>query len=163
MVDDGYRSEPTDVDDDDDLESPAEPKFPMTVNAIKFAQEPPLSPSYRYKCGQFVSVRPCDEKFENKTYLGIFLGELALSLGYQFKPEDGVLTVCRGFYNPAILIPDMGEVVYGCGSWWGAIKKPEDLKKITDLDIENVWYVKALKALDTDITVEDRERNCSAH
>jgi len=35
----------------------------------------------------------------------------------------------------------------GCGSWWGAIDNEEDLKDITDSDIENVWYVQLLKKI----------------
>lgn len=49
--------------------------------------------------------------------------------------------------NPAIWVPDQNRIVWGMGSWWGIIEKEEDLKKITNQDIENVWYVKALKAL----------------
>lgn len=35
----------------------------------------------------------------------------------------------------------------GYESWWGFIKTVEDFQEITDEDISNVWYVKALKEL----------------
>jgi hypothetical protein len=47
-----------------------------------------------------------------------------------------------------IFIPEVNEVVWGCGSWWGKIKSEDDLKTITDEDINNVWYVKALNQLE---------------
>ena len=52
--------------------------------------------------------------------------------------------------NPVIFIPDLMRVVLGIESWWVVIKKPKDLKKITDADIQNVWYAKALKSMHKD-------------
>jgi len=49
--------------------------------------------------------------------------------------------------NPAMWVPDLNRVVMGWESWWGEIKSEEDLRQISDADIENVWYVKAIKAL----------------
>lgn len=46
-----------------------------------------------------------------------------------------------------IFVPDLMKVVLGVESWWDTIDKPEDLKQITDVDIQNVWYVKALKEM----------------
>ena len=48
-------------------------------------------------------------------------------------------------HNPAIYVPELGKVIYGMESWWHAIKDEKELKDITDNDIDNVWYVKALK------------------
>lgn len=39
------------------------------------------------------------------------------------------------------------QIVYGCESWWGEIKSPDHLREITNADIDNVWYVQALKLL----------------
>jgi len=107
------------------------------------------------KCGDMVMVRPCAEKFENKTYLGVFIGEVALQVGAQYNEESGKLTISRYMYNPMILIPEFNEVVWGCGSWWGKIKDESHLKQITDEDINNVWYVKALKQLQDQSPAED--------
>lgn len=102
------------------------------------------------KCGDFVAVAPCDKKFGGKTYLGIYIGELALMVGAQIKHDDPeTLHITRSMYNPLMFVPELGETVMGCGSWWHKIEKEEDLKQITDADIENVWYVKALKSLST--------------
>lgn len=92
----------------------------------------------------WVSVRPCDEKYGKKTYLGWYLGDIAL--GPSAFVRDGMLTI-TSHNNPAIFVPELGEVIYGCGSWWGRIDSPDDLRKITDADINSVWYVQALKDL----------------
>ena len=96
-------------------------------------------------CGTPVKVRPCAEKYENKTYFGILIGDVALSIGASID-DNGNLKIKRQMYNPAILIPELNEFVYGCGSWWGEIESEEELNKhITDDTIENVWYMKLLK------------------
>ena len=51
-------------------------------------------------------------------------------------------------HNPMIWIPERGEIVYGCGSWWGSIESMDQLSEITDATISNVWYVKALDDLE---------------
>lgn len=126
-------------------------KFPITVNQIVYTKHPVHQESRRPKIGQWVSVRPCDEKYEGKTYLGVYVGELAIALGSSFDRESGVLTIGRYMYNPAMLVPDINAVILGIESWWGRIEKPEDLAQITDQDIENIWYVKAMKELMADV------------
>ena len=100
------------------------------------------------KTGDFVAVRPCNERFKNKTYLGIYIAEVSISATlFKDNPETDELKLLP-HYNPMIFIPDLNEIVFGCGSWWKLINNEEKLKQITDADIENVWYVKALKWLD---------------
>jgi hypothetical protein len=97
------------------------------------------------KTGDFVAVRPCGDEYDNKTFLGVYLGEAALS--QIIKIEDNKIKTELGFYNPAIFVPDLNEIIYGCASWWGKIKSPDDLKQISDVDINNVWYVKVMKTI----------------
>lgn len=124
-------------------------KYPIEVSSIK------VDPLYRNrnkpdgtfeKCGAFVSVRPCDEKYEGKTFLGILLGDLPFDLIISHDPESKKIEI-SAFRNPAIFIPEFNEIVWGIESWWGVIEKEEDLHEITDKDIQNVWYVKVLKEL----------------
>ena len=49
--------------------------------------------------------------------------------------------------NPAIFVFDLNEIIFGCQSWWGIIKNEQELKDISDIDIDNIWYVKVLKSL----------------
>lgn len=95
--------------------------------------------------GSFVKVRPCSDEFEEKTYLGILVGDAALSSSVSI--EDEKIVCSWAMYNPLILIPELNKLVTGSASWWGIITKPEDLEGISDKDIESVWYVQALKSL----------------
>ncbi len=98
-------------------------------------------------CGTPVKIRPCGEQYKGKTYFGILLGEVALQIGHRVDPK-GNLIASHSFYNPAIFIPELKEIIYGCQSWWGEITKEEDLKElITDETINNVWYVQMMKGL----------------
>ena len=124
-------------------------KYPIKVSGIK------IKPLYKNrnkpdglfggKCGAFVSVRPCDEKYKGKTFLGIMLGDFPYNIQEWYNPKSKKIEI-SAFRNPAILIPEFNEIVWGIESWWEVIEKEEDMHQITDADIENVWYIKALKA-----------------
>jgi hypothetical protein len=97
--------------------------------------------------GTPVKVRPCNKKFGDKTYFGILIGDVATSLSHSID-NDGNLTASFGQYNPAIIIPELGEIVFGYESWWEKIWSKEELDKvITDETIRNVWYVKMLSEI----------------
>jgi len=95
------------------------------------------------RVGSFVKIKPCKE---DKTYLGLYLGDIALSFSISSITED-TITVEHSRHNPAIFVFDLNKIVYGIESWWGIIENEDDLKCITDIDINNIWYVKALKAM----------------
>jgi hypothetical protein len=104
-----------------------------------------LKPALFARGATWVAIRPVDNK---RTYLGFLLGDMARGAGVRYDRESGVLSVSPGSHNPAIWVPDLGRVVYGFESWWGVLKGPDDLRKITDADIQSVWYVRALKDLE---------------
>lgn len=119
----------------------------LTVDTSKCVA---LRPGFGGKLGDWVSIRPCGDKYGDKTFLGIYLGDLAIDhfiRAYEVKETGKKVVEVYGYGNPAIYVPELKEIIMGAASWWGVIKKPEDLKKITDQDIQNVWYVKALKEL----------------
>lgn len=132
-------------------------KEPILVEDIQRGKDGPIV-NGRYKCGQFVKIRSCKEEHGDKTRLGIYLGDIAIGASAEWK-QSGVdektgmkkmtLTVGMGHHNPAIFVPDLKEIVFGCESWWGAIESEDDLKQITNADINDVWYVKAMKELAT--------------
>lgn len=112
-----------------------------------------FKPSFAGRRFCFVKVRPCDtEKWPDGTYVGILLGDMPLgSWHHMYVPSEKKLTI-TAHGNPAILVLDKKtgaplDIVWGAGSWWGPINSPEDLEDITDEDIENVWYVQAIKAM----------------
>jgi len=94
------------------------------------------------KMGALVKVRPCGEEYGNKTYLGFLIGEIAL--GSSITTIDDKIQLNFSSYNPAMFVPELKKVIYGAGSWWSEIESEEELKEITNDDIENVWYVKLL-------------------
>lgn len=94
--------------------------------------------------GSLVKIRPCGEEYENKTYLGVFLGDLPTSPYITLNPETEVLSVdCAT--NPAIYVFELKKIIFGYESWWSVIENEDELKNITDEDINNVWYVKLMR------------------
>lgn len=93
--------------------------------------------------GDLVAVRPCSENPENKTYLGLYLGEQPWFLTISFHPDDQKLHAGAAC-NPLIYVFETKRLVRGADSWWGRINSPDDLKQISDRDIQSTWYVKLL-------------------
>lgn len=102
------------------------------------------------KCGDMVMVRPCAPEYEDKTFLGVLLGEIALGVSMGVRKTDNALVYDMAYHNPAIFVPDLNTVIFGAGSWWGKIKSEDQLRQISDDDINNVWYVRALQQLTAD-------------
>lgn len=112
----------------------------------------------RDKPGTMVAVRPCAEKYENKTLLGMYLCDAPTNvIGRQ--DGDTLVLEMTDYTNPAIYIPETDEIVWGYGSWWGKIESPEKLREITDESIENLWYVRALRQLETQDDTDDAVGN----
>ena len=120
-------------------------EFPLTIDDISFVKRDPVSDGlWSGKCGEMVGIRPCADEYEKKTFLGVFIGDIAVSNGAYLQ---GTTLRIVPHSNPAIFVPDLNKVIFGYESWWGQIGSVEELHQITNEDINNVWYVKALKAL----------------
>lgn len=119
--------------------------FPAVVMGIRGGECGMFGPDRGLKKGHPVSIRPCAEEFGNKTYFGFYLGEMSTVVSCRYLPPTGEIVADLDGHNPAIFVPDLGMVIFGYESWWEPINGPEDLKQITDQDIDNIWYVKALK------------------
>lgn len=120
-------------------------EYPLTIEGIDnrcdAIEETSLS-----KCGTPVRVSPCGKEYKDKTYLGILLGDLFLSAFIAFNRNNKMLEISP-HRNPAIFVPALRKILYGCESWWAPIENPEDLKDITSEEIENTWYVKLLNEM----------------
>ena len=123
--------------------------FPLTIKGIE--TDPDLlgiigkeNPHAGVKCGDYVSIKPCSDNPQNLTYLGIYIGEIALSTMCRLDDSDGILHLMPAMKNPAIFVPALKRVVFGIESWWGTIDSADDLREITDEDIQNTGYVKAI-------------------
>lgn len=97
------------------------------------------------KEGSLVQVRPCGKEYGDKTYLGFLIGEIALGSSLTIKEDKIQCNFAQ--HNPAIFVPELGKIIYGIESWWSVIKSTEQLKEITNDDIENTWYVKMWQAM----------------
>jgi hypothetical protein len=100
------------------------------------------------KPGTMVAVRPCDKKYAGKTFLGMYLCDAPTGFIGRTDGEKIILEM-TDYTNPAIFIPETNEIVWGYGSWWGKIESEEKLRDITDASIQDIWYVRALKQLDS--------------
>lgn len=119
-------------------------EYPIEVSKInKNTEKRGLRDS---EIGKFAKISPCGKEYEGKTYLGLFLGDLPIGNHVSHNNETKELNISFST-NPAIFVFDLKKIIYGCESWWGIIEKEEDLKDITDKEINNIWYVKALKSL----------------
>jgi len=133
-------------------------KFPISVAALKFRDDPVPNWLGRTEIGQMVQVRPVTDPGKGETFLGVYVGDFPVGCCAVYDKENNALCVQPKRGNPAIFIPSLKRVVRGYESWWGPIETEEQLRKITDDDIQNIWYVKALKALgeqDEKATSED--------
>jgi len=102
-----------------------------------FGRTKPLTP---------VRIRPCAEKYGNKTLLGFLLGDFAVSIMAHVETETETLVV-MGTNNPAIYVPELDKIIWGCESWWGEIKDGDELRTITDDSIAGIPYVRILKMM----------------
>lgn len=116
-------------------------QYPIQVTRINYDERMNLNEP---DIGRFVRIKPCGEEYEDKTYLGLFLGDLPIDIRVRHNSSSGELSV--GFReNPAIFVFALNKIIYGMESWWGIIESEDDLKEITQDVIEGQWYVKALK------------------
>lgn len=120
-------------------------KYPIEVRGITFTGQTWVVDGYPNR--SLVRVRPCAAEYENKTFLGLYLGDVAQTMGCSFNQESGVLEVFLSHHNPAIWIPSRRRVVFGCESWWGPIRSEQELTTITDETIDGLWYVQAMREL----------------
>ncbi len=119
-------------------------EYPIQVDEIKFEKPTKIKSS---RAGSFVKIRPCAEEYEGKTYLGLYLGNQPAWNSASYDDEDKILTV-KSVCNPAIFVFELKKIIYGMESWWSVIENPEDIKDISDMDINNVWYVRLLREME---------------
>ena len=118
-------------------------EYPITVDKIDTC---PIEYNSE-KIGEYVRIRPCAEKYENKTYLGTYIGELPMCNRVQYNEKTNELSVVP-VMNPAIYVPKLKKIIFGAESWWGFITSREEfnsITEITDEEIRSQPYFKLLK------------------
>lgn len=117
-----------------------------TMNSIKDIEfDSSMSIYSYYKNNSIVEIRPCEDKYQGKTYLGVLLGNFPQSV--KGKIDNGILKISANMHNPLIYIFETNSLVFGSDSFWRKIKNVEDLNNITEDEITNTWYIKLLKEI----------------
>lgn len=121
--------------------------YPLEINGVDKRKCKPVEICMSgTPIGSLVKIRPVVAKGEEKkTYLGFYLGDLMVDVIPSYRPKTKMIQV-SSHNNPAIFVPELKRIVWGMESWWGAVESEDELKEITDEDIDNVWYVKLLKS-----------------
>lgn len=119
-------------------------RFPVLVSGITGNNTGVFGHDFGAKQFSLVKVRPCDKELKGMTFLGIYIGRIARGVSASFNTKTCVLEIGFSYHNPAIWVPELNRIVWGDGSWWGAIKSIDELGDISDEDIKNTWYVKLL-------------------
>lgn len=123
-------------------------EYPTTINGIETKGFTECWERAKPEIGKLVEVRPCGKEYEDKTYLGIYLGNLPFSPMITLSNEK-ILNI-DALTNPCIFIPETKSIVWGMESWWCEIENVDDIKDITNETIDNVWYVQLMKSLTSD-------------
>ena len=120
-------------------------EYPITISGIDIDTD---TRSLRQAdIGKLAKIRPCGEEYDDKTYIGIYLGDLPHAPHISHNENTGMLKIIP-MMNPAIFVPELKKIIFGCESWWSLIEKPEDMdKEITDELIQSQWYVQLAKAM----------------
>lgn len=98
--------------------------YPMVLSEIETKNIDYKNNYYNSDLGKLVKIRPCAKEYENKTYLGLSLGELPTSISSSYNPKTHILTNSTS-HNPAIFVFELNKIIFGYESWWGVIKNEE--------------------------------------
>lgn len=123
-------------------------EYPLAVSEIKVKEQPTYNRGFVHVVGTTVKVRPCSDNPDKKTFLGIYLGDLPRTTHATYNRTSHEIEISQ-HTNPAMWVPTLNKIIFGDESWWqdiGMVPSEEDLKDvcITDSDIENQWYMKAI-------------------
>lgn len=119
-------------------------EYPLTIESIESKYWDTIWKDAKKSFGKFVAIRPCKEEYKNKTYLGILLGEMPYAPSITFDTKTGELNVTPRT-NPCVYVPELNDFIWGMESWWRIVNDPNEIKEITNEDIDNVWYMQLLK------------------
>lgn len=118
-------------------------EYPIQVNSIETEK---LEGIRMYASGCLVQIKPCAKKYNGKTYLGLYLGDLPWMNNISYDEDAKILNVGT-INNPAIYVFALKKILFGAESWWCKIDSPEDMKDISEEEIDDTWYVKLQKTM----------------
>lgn len=111
-------------------------EYPITINKIETREtNPPDS-----NCGKLVKIAPCAEEYQDKTFLGLYLGKFPIAPIISHDNNSGTLYITP-MENPAIYVPELQKVIFGAESWWSFINPEDGLKEFP----ENKDFINSIK------------------
>lgn len=119
-------------------------EYPITVNKINLDKKYEAYDSH--KRGMLVAIRPYNKAYNDKTYAGVYLGDMVYAPHITYNENTKEISV-GGMRNPAIYVFELKKIIYGMESFWQPITSIDDIKDISDDDINNQFYVQMLKAM----------------
>lgn len=114
---------------------------------VKHIRLPELGTSFaksNLKSGTAVAVAPLAPAYGNKSYFGIYIGKVATAPDTSYEADSKLLIVKNGPYTPAILIPEINEIVYGYDCYWTVITGKKHLT-LVNINGDLPWYMKSFK------------------
>lgn len=120
-------------------------EYPIVVDGIVFDKTESIRKDGLCEVGSLVAIRPCKEEYGNKTYLGMYIGEVARRKFAKYNSETKELTFGVGMYIPAIYVFELKKIIYGSESWWREVSDISEIKEITDGEIDDLVYVRLLE------------------
>lgn len=124
-------------------------EYPIEVNSINTV---PIDTSFAgvgHTCGEIVEIRPCAEEYNNKSFIGIYIGDLPMMISSSYNKATKAITT-QAIPNPAIFVPELKKIIFGAESFWRKLDSIEDFKGISDTDINNTWYMQLMKNMMSD-------------
>jgi hypothetical protein len=85
--------------------------------------------------GEYVALSLVEEGDE-KTYLGIILGDMNLGVLVDQAPDSDKAELRKMMGNPAIFVPSLKQIIYGVECWWRLISSEEQLSTISDEELD---------------------------
>lgn len=109
-------------------------EYPCTINRIENKKIPSNQECLEFaKIGSFVWIEPCGEEYQDKKYIGILLGNLPIFINTTLDKNQVLNNHC--VMNPAIFVPELNKIIYGCESWWCVIQNTKHLADTLIIDL----------------------------
>ena len=129
-------------------------EYPLTIQGIE--NTPIDTAGTGRSCGVLCEVTLAEEETGEKSYLGIYLGDLPTGIHSTYDPKTGKLSNFA-VKNPAIYVFELKRIVYGYESWWRLNNSLDEFKGISMEEIENTWYVRLLRVMQQNSNDEVKE------
>lgn len=122
-------------------------QYPITVNKLDLQEyEYNQSRAHCDDIGKLCIIRLCEDEYKDKTFVGIFLGDLPMAPYIKYNEETHILKF-NSMTHPAIFVPELKKIIFGAESWWSIINDESDFKDISDETINSQWYMFMLKEI----------------